>query len=89
MFFCFRRGLGYRGREGGYRIGYASSPDLLHWTRDDDMAGLGVSSEGWDHEMVAYPHLFELDGNVYLAYLGNDVGRQGFGLARLLGVQEG
>ena len=89
MLFCYRRSLDYRGRAGGYRIGYARSPDLRLWTRDDAMAGLPVSDDGWDSDMVAYPHVFELDGETYLAYLGNHVGREGFGLARLIDAAEG
>lgn len=85
MFFCFRYSHHYRGKENGYRIGYAHSVDMLNWTRDDSKAGLDVSEEGWDSEMVSYPHVFELDGSTYMAYLGNQVGRHGFGLARLEG----
>lgn len=88
MFFCYRYSSNYRGREFGYRIGYASSTDLLHWTRDDERAGLAISDSGWDDEMVSYPHVFELDGRTYMAYLGNGVGRYGFGLAVLDGVLE-
>ncbi|HND88869.1 MAG TPA: hypothetical protein PK971_11105, partial [Saprospiraceae bacterium] len=83
MFFCYRYSTGYRSRERGYRIGYAYSDDLLHWTRDDAQAGITVSDEGWDSEMVSYPHVFELDGHTYMLYLGNGVGRYGFGLAQL------
>jgi hypothetical protein len=36
--------------------------------------------------MVSYPHLFELDDAIYMMYLGNQVGRHGFGLARLEGA---
>jgi hypothetical protein len=85
MFFCYRASLNYRGKEGGYRIGYAYSDDLLSWTRDDSRAGIDVSPEGWDSEMVCYPHLFQLDDTVYMLYIGNQVGRFGFGLARLEG----
>jgi predicted GH43/DUF377 family glycosyl hydrolase len=85
MFFCYRYSSNYRGKENGYRIGYASSIDLIHWERDDSKAGIDVSQEGWDSEMISYPHVFELDGTVYLAYLGNQVGRYGFGLAELQG----
>ena len=35
--------------------------------------------------MQSYPHVFELDGRIYMAYLGNQVGREGFGLAVLDG----
>lgn len=85
MFFCYRASAHYRQRSGGYRIGYASSLDLKEWARDDSKAGLDVSEAGWDSEMVSYPHVFEVDGVIYMAYLGNQVGRQGFGLARLKG----
>ncbi len=86
MFFCYRYSLDYRGREHGYRIGYASSTDLVNWTRDDRRAGIDVSDTGWDSEMVSYPHVFELDGATWMMYLGNQVGRFGFGLARLDGA---
>jgi hypothetical protein len=85
MFFCYRHGLDYRNGERGYRIGYAVSGDMIHWIRDDAKAGIDVSREGWDSEMISYPHVFELDGNIYMMYLGNQVGRFGFGLARLEG----
>jgi hypothetical protein len=86
MFFCYRYSLGYRGREKGYRIGYASSIDLEHWQRDDSRAGIDVSDAGWDSEMISYPHVFELDGRTLMFYLGNQVGRHGFGLAELDGT---
>lgn len=84
MFFCYRKSLNYRGKEGGYRIGYASSVDLLNWTRDDKKAGIDISDEGWDSEMIAYPHILELDSEIYMLYLGNHVGKYGFGIARLI-----
>jgi len=83
MFFCYRYSTNFRGKEKGYRIGYASSDDLTHWIRDDSKVGIDVSQEGWDSEMIAYPHVFELDDNIYMLYLGNQVGRFGFGLAKL------
>lgn len=86
MFFCYRYSSRYRGREYGYRIGYASSTDLVNWVRDDSKAGIDLSAEGWDSEMISYPHVFELDGMIYLAYLGNQVGKYGFGLACLDGT---
>lgn len=88
MFFCYRYSGNYRGKEFGYRIGYASSTNLHDWVRDDSKAGIDVSDSGWDEEMISYPHVFELDGQTYLAYLGNQVGRHGFGLAVLDGRLE-
>jgi predicted GH43/DUF377 family glycosyl hydrolase len=88
MFFCYRYSSHYRGRQNGYRIGYASSQNLIDWVRDDAKAGIDVSEQGWDAEMISYPHLFELDGKTYMAYLGDQVGRHGFGLAVLNGKLE-
>ena len=86
MFFCYRHSSNYRGKENSYRIGYATSGNLVDWVRDDQKAGIDVSDEGWDSEMISYPHVFQLDGKTYLAYLGNQVGRHGFGLAELEGT---
>lgn len=85
MFFCYRHGRDYRNAERGYRIGYAHSMDLLNWTRDDAKAGLMPSKEGWDAQMVSYPHVFRIDGKTYMFYLGDSVGRWGFGVAELQG----
>ncbi|WP_033576275.1 glycosylase [Dickeya chrysanthemi] len=88
MFFCYRYSSDYRGKANGYRIGYAYSENLTDWVRDDKKAGINVSDDGWDSEMISYPHVFELDNKIYLAYLGNQVGREGFGLAVLDGTLE-
>lgn len=83
MFFCYKYCLDFRNNHRGYRIGYASSDDLQNWTREDEKVGIDISPSGWDDQSVAYPHVFEVDGSVYMLYLGNQVGRFGFGLARL------
>ena len=83
MFFCYRYSSNYRGKNNGYRIGYASSEDMFNWKRDDSKAGIDISESGWDSEMISYPHVFELDKTIYMLYLGNQVGRYGFGLAKL------
>ena len=88
MFFCYRYSNDYRNREHGYRIGYASSINLVDWVRDDTKAGIDISEHGWDSEMISYPHVFQLDDKTYLAYLGDQVGRYGFGLAVLEGALE-
>ncbi len=84
MFFSYRHSHNYQGIEGGYRIGYASSIDMLRWERRDELAGMSVSANGWDSEMVNYPHLFSLGDETYMLYQGNGMGRDGIGLARLL-----
>jgi hypothetical protein len=65
-----------------YRIGYAESPDGFSWTRMDDQAGIDVSAEGWDSEMISYPFVFDHDGERYMLYNGNGYGKTGFGIAR-------
>jgi hypothetical protein len=83
MFFSYRRSHDYKSQAGGYRIGYAVSDDLQRWQRDDALAGIDVSAGGWDSQMVNYPHVFALDGETYMLYQGNEMGRSGIGLARL------
>lgn len=86
MFFSYMRTPDFRyDKRKGYRIGYAVSKDLFHWERDDSKAGITVSDTGFDDESIAYPHVFKLDGKLFMLYLGNEVGRYGFGLARLCG----
>jgi predicted GH43/DUF377 family glycosyl hydrolase len=87
MFFCGWVPKNFRHTK-NRKIGYAYSEDLLHWTRDDSQAGIEIADEAdaFDNEMLAYPHVFELDGKTYMFYLGNAVGRQGFGLAELEGA---
>src|SRR2546428_486194 len=70
-----------RGHDARYRPGRAVSADGLTWTREDDRTGLDLSSEGWDSEMIAYPHVFNHHGIQYMLYCGNDYGRSGLGLA--------
>ena len=83
MFFSYRDIRNYRSAEGGYRIGYASSSDMINWRRDDDMVYIELSDQGWDSEMINYPHIFNLNNKTYMLYQGNCMGRDGFGLAVL------
>jgi hypothetical protein len=71
----------FAARGESYRLGYAESPDGLTWERDDDRAGLELAPSGWDSEMLAYPIVFDLGGQRYLLYNGNDYGRSGIGYA--------
>jgi hypothetical protein len=64
-----------------YRAGYATSRDGLTWERRDAEAGIDVSDDGWDSEMIAYPHVFEHAGRTYMLYNGNGYGKTGIGLA--------
>lgn len=64
-----------------YRIGFASSADGRQWQRNDALAGIDVSSEGWDSGMICYPCVFEHRGLMYMLYNGDNYGQSGFGLA--------
>ena len=80
MFFSYRDISNYKEREGGYRIGYAFSPDMRNWDRNDAMVEINLSESGWDSEMINYPHIFELNDTTYMLYQGNGMGKEGFGL---------
>lgn len=86
MFYCYRGHEDFRKNlTHSYRIGYAYSDDLDTWTRKDEIVGIDISDYGFDNEMIAYPHVFETNGETYMLYLGNEVGKYGFGIAKLVG----
>lgn len=66
-----------------YRIGYSWSMDGYHWQRQDERAGIDVSSSGWDSEMICYPYVFQHKSDWYMLYNGNAYGKTGFGYAVL------
>ena len=72
----------FSARGDGYQIGYAESADGFVWTRDDVLAGLRASGEGWDSDMVAYGAVFDWGGDRFMLYNGNEYGKTGVGLAR-------
>ena len=71
----------YSHRGENYRIGYATSPDGIHWQRRDAEVGIDVSPEGWDSDSIEYPCVIDYDGRRYLFYNGNRFGQSGVGLA--------
>ena len=84
MFFCYRQSFDFRkNKYRGYRIGYAYSDDLINWIRNDEAAGIDVTEDCWDSDMLCYPRVFHCDGRIYILYNGNEFGRLGFGLAVL------
>ena len=85
MYFCYRHTFDFRtNKERTYRLGYAFSDDLFSWERRDDLAGITFSDEGWDSEMMCYPNLCLINDQIFLLYNGNQFGKDGFGVARLL-----
>jgi hypothetical protein len=87
MVFCFRHASDFRTNpKRGYKLGYAYSKDLQIWIRDDEKLNFSLPDEGWDSEMMCYPHLFKVDDQIFLLYNGNNFGRVGFGLAKLVSI---
>jgi len=64
-----------------YRIGYAESLDGIEWARKDNLAGITISSKGWDSEMISYPYVVKVRENIMMFYNGNGFGKTGFGYA--------
>jgi predicted GH43/DUF377 family glycosyl hydrolase len=82
MWYSYRSIADYRNnRANSYRIGYAESADNINWTRKDEAAGIDLSDEGWDSEMLAYPYIVDHEDKRYMFYNGNGFGRSGFGYA--------
>ena len=82
MWYSFRNFQNYRtDKNNSYRIGYAESADGMNWKREDENAGITVSAEGWDSEMIEYPHVIDLNGKRIMFYNGNGFGKSGFGYA--------
>lgn len=87
MYFCYRNSFDFRKNpNNSYRLGYAYSDDLINWIRADEKSGITVSKNGWDSEMMCYPHLVEVDSQIYMLYNGNEFGKHGFGLAKLVEI---
>lgn len=87
MYFCYRNAYDFRNnKSNSYRLGYAFSDDLINWHRDDSKSGIDVTEGTWDSDMMCYPNTFECDGSIYLLYNGNEFGKYGFGIAKLINL---
>lgn len=82
MYFSYRNATNYRTDvQRSYRIGYAESTDGINWTRNDALACIERSVEGWDSLMMDYCHIFPLQQEWVMLYNGNGFGASGFGYA--------
>jgi len=81
MWFAYRGAEDYRGGKNSYRIGYATSQNLLKWERDDAAAGISASAEGWDSQIITYPYVVRVRDRDLMFYNGNGFGATGFGYA--------
>lgn len=87
----YRRGGGYlmfytKGTKAGtdYFPGVAFSQDGIRWERRDADLGLALSPDGFDSRHLCYPRLVEAGGRTVCFYNGNNMGKEGFGVAELL-----
>jgi hypothetical protein len=83
MWFSYRGSTDFRSGFDSYRIGYASSDDMLNWARNDEAAGIEPAGSGWDSTMIAYPFVVQTSSAIYMLYNGNGFGQSGIGLAYL------
>ena len=74
---CFTAGT----VRGEYFPGMANSNDGVNWTRDAMPFPISLSSEGWDSRHLSYPAFVRVGDRVLAFYNGNDMGRDGFGVA--------
>lgn len=77
MWYCVRT------KNRPYRLDTARSADGVIWERAFSDGGLLPAPDGWDSEMIAYPHVFVHGPDRYMLYCGNGFGKTGFGLAVL------
>ncbi|WP_426409050.1 glucosyl hydrolase [Bradyrhizobium ganzhouense] len=66
---------------GDYLAGLAYSRNGIDWDRKDDEVGIGLSPTGWDSRALCYPAIIRHRDALLMFYNGNDMGRDGFGLA--------
>ena len=85
MWYSYRNLVGYKtDKNASYRVGYAESDDAINWTRMDEKAGIDISPNGWDSEMICYQSIVEWNGKLFMFYNGNGFGRTGIGYAELI-----
>jgi predicted GH43/DUF377 family glycosyl hydrolase len=79
MWFCARGTDDFREGINAYKIGMATSKDLLNWQRGEHWLDLKRSDS--DSQMQAYPSLFVKDERLMMLYNGNGFGQSGILLA--------
>jgi hypothetical protein len=85
MWYSYRAKDGYREKlDRSYRIGYAESTDGIVWIRKDESAGIDISKNGWDADMIEYPNVIKHLNKKIMFYNGNGFGASGFGFAEAI-----
>ena len=69
-----------------YFPGYAQLNESGEWVRNDKILGLSLSPEGFDSRHLCYPRFLTVNGKSFIFYNGNNMGKDGFGVAQLTSV---
>jgi predicted GH43/DUF377 family glycosyl hydrolase len=69
--------------DGAYFPGVAYSDDGIRWERHDEELGMTLSASGWDSRVICYPALIRQRDKLLMFYNGNDMGKNGFGVAEV------
>lgn len=67
-----------------YRLGYAESDDGKHWKRMDERLNLDVTPGSFDSDAIMYAAPVQIRDKMFLFYNGNNFGRDGIAVARLV-----
>lgn len=78
MWYCYEK------KVGKYKIGYAESKNGINWIRKDHLVKFNNKIKGIDDKMMEYPSLISLKKKHYMFYNGNNYGKDGFCIARLI-----
>lgn len=64
-----------------YMAGYAESLDGMNWVRKDFEAGIDVTPDDFDSDMICYPLVMNIMNKKYMFYNGNKNGAEGMAYA--------
>lgn len=67
-----------------YRLGYATSPDGIEWSREDEKMNLDVSSRGFDSQAIMFAAPITINTKTWVFYNGNGFGQDGIALIPLI-----
>jgi hypothetical protein len=84
LFYCYRDVFDFRTNASkGYRLGCVRSENLQNWEHEEITFAWPSKNENWDSDMMCYPHVFSWKSRNFIAYNGNNFGREGFGVAEI------
>lgn len=67
-----------------YFPGYAKRSSDGRWIRNDQQLGIELGPGDYDSRHLCYPRFINTGKNVFIFYNGNDMGKEGFAVAKLI-----